>query len=68
MTNTAVKIETQPRCISLPEAARYIGVSRATMYNYMNAGIIKGFKVQGSRVWKFDRHDLDAWIDKQKRG
>ena len=71
MTNTARKmIEpiTGPRILTFTEACTYLGVKKATLYNWIGADKIPAFKVDGSRVWKFDRADLDAWIEKQKVG
>ena len=71
MTNTARKILepiTGSRILTFTEGCAYLGVKKATLYNWISAGKIPAFKVEGSRVWKFDRADLDAWIEKQKVG
>jgi excisionase family DNA binding protein len=70
MTNAAVKLDepTQGRILGLVEACKYIGVKKATMYNLIYNKKIPAFKMQGSRVWKFDRQDLNTWISNQKQG
>jgi excisionase family DNA binding protein len=68
MNNTAVRItnDNLQRVISLTEACNYIGVKKATMYSMVYEKKIPAFKMDGSRVWKFDRVDLDKWIQEQK--
>lgn len=69
-TKQSVSLSPKPdnlkRLYRLREACEYLGIGRATMYNYLNAGTLKAFKPDGSRVWRFDKHELDAWIETQK--
>lgn len=69
MNNAALKlnpVQAESRIITFPAACKYLGVKRATLYNWVSDGKIPAFKVEGSRVWKFDKHDLDVWISQQK--
>jgi excisionase family DNA binding protein len=67
MANAAMKMELETqRILGLPEACKYIGVKKATMYNMIYDKKIPAFKMENSRVWKFDKRDLDTWISSQK--
>jgi excisionase family DNA binding protein len=56
----------EPRLLGLIDTARYLGISKQTLYKLAGKEI-PAFKPTGSRVWKFDKQDLDAWIEKQKQ-
>lgn len=58
----------EKRILSLEEACAYLDIAKGTMYKYLGDGIIKGFKYQGSRVWKFDKDKLDEWLKQQQQG
>ena len=50
--------------LSKIEAAKYIGVSRATFDNYINKGLIpKGRKRQGFKELSWNKSDLNKFID-----
>jgi excisionase family DNA binding protein len=55
--------ERAARYLSAPEAARYLGVSRRTFYEYVRPKV--QFARIGARV-VFDTNDLDAWIASRK--
>lgn len=55
----------QPRLLGLLETARYLGISRQTLYKKAGREI-PAFKPAGMREWRFDRIELDAWIEQQK--
>jgi excisionase family DNA binding protein len=55
------------RILSLTEACDFIGVKAPTMYNYLKNGTVPAFKMEGSRVWKFDRLKLEEWLEQQQR-
>jgi excisionase family DNA binding protein len=57
----------EPRLLGLIDTARYLGISKQTLYKLAGKEI-PAFKPTGSRVWKFDKQDLDSWIEKQKQG
>ena len=44
----------EPICCSVLDAAKAIGVSRATIYNWMNAGRIETSRVGGRRLVKIE--------------
>lgn len=50
------------------ESAEYIGVSRATFDNYINKGLIpKGEKERGSNQLRWNKFDLDNYLNKYGR-
>ena len=49
-----MEIEMDPITCSVADAAKAIGVSRATLYNYMSEGKIAAVKVGGRRLVKID--------------
>ncbi len=49
--------------MSKTEAAKYIGVSRATFDNYINKGLIpKGIKRQGWKELSWKQYDLNKFL------
>ena len=44
-------------------ASHYLGVSRGTLYRYVNEEKIPAFKL-GNR-WKFKKSILDRWMERQ---
>lgn len=55
----------KPRLLSVVEAARYIGVSRATMHRMIDLGIVPHVRVTPGRK-HLDRADLDAHIERSR--
>jgi len=56
----------QKRLLSVEETAKYLGVSPRTIYNQTHRKAKRPFPVKPKRIGKlikFDRDDLDAWID-----
>ena len=51
--------------ISLKELAKYIGVSKATIYRYVKRKKIPAIKI--GRLWKFRTERIDAWLNMQER-
>jgi len=49
--------------MDISEAAKYLGVSRETLYKYVCEEKIPAFKL-GNR-WKFKKTLLDRWMEKQ---
>ena len=49
--------------IDAHEAARFLGISRITVYRKARDGSLPAFRVGSS--WKFDRDKLDHWIQRQ---
>jgi excisionase family DNA binding protein len=48
------------RWLSVDEIAEYLGVSKDTVYTWVTAKGMPGFKV--GRFWKFKRDDVDGWV------
>lgn len=55
----------EPRLLTYPEAADYLRISERTLWSMVNDGQIKCVRVRHSV--RFDRHELDRWIDEQQR-
>ena len=47
--------------MDIREASHYLGVSRETLYKYLNEDKIPAFKL-GNR-WKFKKTVLDRWME-----
>ena len=56
----------EPRAMTVREVAGYLNVNEKTVYRLAQRRALPGFKVAGA--WRFQRADLDAWIEAQKRG
>lgn len=52
-----------PVLLRVAEAARLLGISRAHMYNEMNAGRLPSLRIGTAR--RVPRHALEQWIDRQ---
>jgi excisionase family DNA binding protein len=55
----------QTRVLSLEQAAEYMGMTRDSLKHNYDLGRIKAVRVD--KKLRFDRIDLDAWIDANKR-
>jgi len=53
------------RLIDIDELADYLKLKKQTIYNWLSQGKISGIKVGG--VWRFDRKDVDSWLQSSKR-
>lgn len=53
------------RLIDIDELAEYLKLKKQTIYNWLSQGKISGIKVGG--VWRFDRKDVDNWLQSSKR-
>ena len=51
---------TEERWLSVDEIAEYLGVSKDTVYTWVNDKGMPGYKV--GRFWKFKRDDVDQWV------
>lgn len=52
------------RAMTVREVAAYLSVAEKTIYRLAKRGELPGFKVAGA--WRFQRPDIDRWIDEQK--
>lgn len=50
--------------MSLGELARYIGVSKATIYRYLKKGKLPAIKI--GRLWKFRKEKIDKWLEEKE--
>ena len=50
--------------MTVREVAAYLNVAEKTIYRLAQKGELPGFKVAGA--WRFQRQDLDMWIQAQK--
>lgn len=54
--------------ISLPEACKFLGVHRNTLYKLIQAKEIPAFRMMTGGRWKFRKSELEHWLeDKQSR-
>lgn len=53
------------RLMDLDELADYLRLQKQTIYNWLHQGKISGIKVGG--VWRFDRREVDAWLQSRRR-
>ena len=51
--------------MSVHDVAEFLNVDEKTIYRLAQRGQLPGFKVAG--IWRFQRKDLDRWIDEGKR-
>jgi excisionase family DNA binding protein len=49
------------RWLSVEEIATYLGVSKDTVYNWINGKKMPAHKV--GRLWKFKKEQVDAWVE-----
>ena len=51
--------------MTVRDVARHLNVDEKTVYRLAQRGKLPGFKVAGT--WRFQRSDLEDWIDRQKQ-
>lgn len=56
-----------PDLMGVKEAARYLGISRRTVWLLMASGKLRWYTVEGIRGRRFKSEDLDALIREGKR-
>ncbi len=49
------------RWLSVEEIATYLGVSKDTIYNWINKKKMPSHKI--GRLWKFKKDQVDAWVE-----
>jgi len=49
------------RWLSVEEIARYLGVSRDTIYNWISGGGMPANRI--GRFWKFKKEAVDRWVE-----
>jgi len=48
------------RWLSVDEIAEYLGISRDTVYTWLNTRDLPGHRI--GRLWKFKRDEVDDWV------
>jgi excisionase family DNA binding protein len=48
--------------LTLHEAATYAKVSTATITRARKSGGLRGYKVQGKKLWRFNGSELNRWL------
>jgi len=51
--------------MTVRDVAAYLNVAQKTIYRLAQKGELPAFKVAGA--WRFQRSDLDRWIDERKK-
>ncbi len=54
------------KIISVAEACEMLGISRSTLYKLIRIGEIPAFKLSQGGRWRFERRDLEVWLDDRK--
>jgi excisionase family DNA binding protein len=50
----------EDRWLAVDEMAEYLGVSKDTVYSWVTAKGMPGYRV--GRFWKFKKDDVDDWV------
>jgi excisionase family DNA binding protein len=51
----------EDRWLSVEEIAMYLGVSKDTVYNWINKKKMPAHKI--GRLWKFKKEQVDSWVE-----
>lgn len=63
-SNAGVNATTNSPWLTREEAAAYTKLSTATITRARKTGDLRGYKVQGKKLWRFHVSDLDRWMQK----
>lgn len=66
LTAQPVEVTMEPLAVSAAEAARLLGVSKPTIYQYVGRADFPSFKLGTRTLISVD--GLRAWVEKQSRG
>jgi excisionase family DNA binding protein len=58
-------VEQTTPAMTVRDVAAFLAVDEKTIYRLALQGKLPGFKVAGT--WRFQLHDMQEWIDEQKR-
>jgi excisionase family DNA binding protein len=64
MSNQDNQPEQKQEWFTLNEAAKYLRVSRQTIYNYINQGLLEYYELKSGGGKRIRRSALDALLDK----
>lgn len=62
MSEEAKAIE--PRFFTLEQVAQYLNISAPQAYSLVRSGDLPAMKIGGRGVWRVDRRQLDAYVDR----
>lgn len=51
--------------LTLEELAKYLKISKHTLYKMLEKGEIPAFKI--ANQWRFKKSDIDKWIEQQRK-
>ena len=51
--------------LDVDDLAKYLKLQKQTIYNWLNQRKISGIKIGG--VWRFDKKEIDKWLQSQSR-
>ena len=51
--------------MTLDEVAQHLRIGKRTAYGWAKSGKLPACKVGGT--WRFDRADIDRWVDERKK-
>lgn len=54
----------EDRWLSVEEISSYLGVTKDTVYKWLNEKELPAHKV--GRLWKFKKEDVDNWVKSQE--
>jgi excisionase family DNA binding protein len=57
----------EPRLYTLEDVAAYLNVSVSQVYALVRSRDLPAIKIGGRGVWRVDRRELDAYIDRLQR-
>ena len=52
------------KMMDLKQAREYLNISRATLYRWVEEGMIPAIKMGG--VWRFKKEKIDKWLDERE--
>lgn len=61
-------LQDNERWMSIAEAMKYLGVSRATLYTYMNDARLPYYYIKGTNQRRIKKSDIDALLIPGKPG
>lgn len=64
--DSARKKETESDMMSVPDACRFLAVSRNTLYKLIQVGELPAFRLVAGGHWKLRRADLSDWLETRK--
>jgi excisionase family DNA binding protein len=57
----------EPRFFTLEDVATYLNVSVPQVYALVRSGALPAIKIGGRGVWRVDRRQLEAYIERRHR-